>query len=99
MPIFVAGIFFIGVLLAHFFKFYSLFPVAVLSIFLVFLNPFHVDWTWFGLCVQSAILVTVLQLGFISGVVLEAYLPRSLLRGAFTGRAMRLADGKYRRKV
>jgi hypothetical protein len=99
MLLFVAGCFVIGALLAHFFKFYSLFPVAVLAVFLILLNPFDRDWTLWSLCARSAILVTMLQSGFISGVALHIYFPKSLFKGAFAARRMRgLAGSRPRIK-
>jgi hypothetical protein len=86
MLVFAAGSFVIGALLAHFFKFYSLFPVAVLAVLMILLNPFDAGWTIGTLCIRSAILVTMLQVGFIAGAVLQAYVPKSLLKRSFSRR-------------
>ncbi|SFK39869.1 hypothetical protein [Methylocapsa palsarum] len=100
MLVFAAGSFVIGALLAHFFKFYSLFPVAVLAVLLILLNPYDAGWSWRGLFLQSTALVAMLQIGYLSGAALHVYFPKAMFKGAFAPRRTAgLAGLRPRRKI
>ena len=95
---FVGGLL-IGMLLARFFKFYSLFPVAVLAIFAMVLNPFQTAREGWSLVTDAAVLVTMLQVGFLAGVALHGAAAGLRGRLAFAPRRRAESPRQIRRRV
>jgi hypothetical protein len=64
----VAGVLF-GMILGQFFKCFVLFPACGLAIVLVLASPAHMEHSLLGSFVQTVVLITSLQIGYVVGLV------------------------------
>ncbi|WP_026608313.1 hypothetical protein [Methylocapsa acidiphila] len=101
MLIAIAGSAFLGLTLALFFRVYVLWPTCAVLIVLVFSNSFQPAQSLVGAVIMMAALITSLQVGYFTGLILKMF-PRAPLRvkrGALEGRPISSAAALSPRSI